>query len=182
MRDADEAQFAELYTSAWPRLFRTTYAVCGDRQLAEDAVQSAFARAWAQWTRVSAADDPVAYLRRMAVNEALGRLRRASVRRERPVAVLPEAGRPATGPPDAVLADRAAALADRDATWEAVLALPARQRAVVALRYYEDLSEQEIAAVLGCRPGTVKSQASAALATLRSRLGSRLGDPEGSSR
>jgi RNA polymerase sigma factor (sigma-70 family) len=54
--------------------------------------------------------------------------------------------------------------------WRAVSALPPRQRAVLVLRYYEDLTEQQIADVLGCRPGTVKSQASAALATLRTRL------------
>ncbi|MGH3507316.1 MAG: sigma-70 family RNA polymerase sigma factor, partial [Nocardioidaceae bacterium] len=67
---------------------------------------------------------------------------------------------------------------DRDATWRAVRALPPRQRAVVVLRYYEGLSEREIADVLGCRPGTVKSQASAALATLRAALG----EAEGSRR
>jgi RNA polymerase sigma-70 factor (sigma-E family) len=163
-----EAEFAEFYASAWPRLFRTTYAVCGERGLTEDALQSAFAKAWASWSRVSRADDRLAYLRRMAINEALGRLRRASTRREGIVAAVPDAPHP----------DATGALLERDATWRAVLALPPRQRAVVVLRYYEDLSEREIADTLGCRPGTVKSQASAALASLRATLG----DPEGSTR
>ena len=65
--------------------------------------------------------------------------------------------------------------------WRAVLALPPRQRAVLVLRYYEDLSEQQIADVLGCRPGTVKSQASAALATLRTRLDQPTAAGEGQS-
>jgi len=167
MRDG-EAEFAEFYASAWPRLFRTTYAVCGERGLTEDALQSAFAKAWASWSRVARADDRLAYVRRMAINEALGRHRRASTRREGVVADLP----------DRAHADAGVDLLERDATWQAVLALPPRQRAVVVLRYYEDLSEREIADALGCRPGTVKSQASAALATLRAALG----DPEGSTR
>lgn len=164
----DEAAFAEFFATSWPRLFRTVYAVCGERQLAEDALQSAFARAWSSWSRVDAADDRLAYLRRMAINEALGRLRKASTRRERTVALVP----------DTAEDDAAAYLPERDATWQAVRALPPRQRAIVVLRYYEDLSEQQIADALGVRPGTVKSQASAALATLRTRLG----DPEGSTR
>lgn len=163
-----EADFAAFFAATWPRLFRTTYGVTGDRHLTEDALQSAFARAWRSWARVSAADDRLAYVRRMAINEALNRLRRASTRREGVVASVPDAGQP----------DGSAVVLDREATWQAVLALPPRQRAVVVLRYYEDLTEREIADVLGCRPGTVKSQASAALATLRTRLG----DPEGSAR
>lgn len=164
-----EAEFAAFFSAAWPRLFRATYAVAGSRQLTEDALQSAFAQAWAKWSKVSAADDRLAYVRRMAINEALGRHRKAASRRESPVALVPDA---------AISTD----LVGADDTWTAVLALPPRQRAVVVLRYYEDLSEREIAEVLGCRPGTVKSQASAALATLRARLGTQLGDPEGSTR
>ena len=157
-RDADYAAF---FAASWPRLFRTTYAIAGDRQRTEDALQTAFAQAWASWPKVAAANDRIAYVRRMAVNAALSRHRRASSRRETVVAVLPETVQPSGE--DALLSG--------DETWQAVQGLPPRQRAVVVLRYYEDLSEREIADVLGCRPGTVKSQASAALASLRSRLG-----------
>lgn len=162
----DEVEFSALFASAWPRLFRATYAVAGDRQLAEDALQSAFAKAWASWPKVAAAEDRLAYLRRMAINEALARHRRSWVRREVVTAT----------PPDDQLPDPTSALSGGAATWQAVTALPPRQRAVVVLRYYEDLTEREIADILGCRPGTVKSQAAAALATLRVRLA----DPEGS--
>ena len=161
-----ESEFVAFYVATWPRLFRTTYAVAGDRQRTEDALQAAFAQAWSRWSRVSAAGDPVAYVRRMAVNAALARHRRAYSRRELSVPVLPETPTPE------------GSQVDRDATWGAILALPPRQRAVVVLRYYEDLSEREIASVLGCRPGTVKSQAAAALAALRDALG----DAEGSRR
>lgn len=95
----------------------------------------------------------------MAVNAALGDRRRAFHRRETTVDRLPER---ATDPGMDAL--------ERDEVWRAVQALPPRQRAVVVLRYYDDLSEREIADALGCRPGTVKSQASAALSTLRARL------------
>jgi RNA polymerase sigma-70 factor (sigma-E family) len=152
--------FASFYLAARPTLLRTTYAVTGDRQLAEDAVQVAFAKAYASWARVHRASDPTAYVRRIAINAAIGHHRRASFRRETPVDRLPD--RTADAGPD---------LLERDEVWRAVRALPPRQRAVVVLRYYEDLSERQIADALGCRPGTVKSQAAAALATLRARLG-----------
>lgn len=156
--DRDEAEFVAFFAATWPRLFRTTYAVAGDREHTEDALQTAFAQAWARWERVSAADDRVAYVRRMAINAALSRHRRAPSRHESSVPVLPDLA----APDDDWL--------EREATWRAVGSLPPRQRAVVVLRYYEGLSEREIAEVLDCRPGTVKSQAAAALATLRVRL------------
>ena len=156
-RDAD---FAELYAAAWPRLIRTTYAVAGDVALAEDALQTAFAQAYKAWARVSRADDPFAYVRRMAVNAAIAQHRKGHAKRERLVDLVPE--RPVVQPGlDAM---------ERDEVWQAVQELAPRQRAVVVLRYYEGLSEREIADALGCRPGTVKSQASAALAHLRDRL------------
>jgi RNA polymerase sigma-70 factor (sigma-E family) len=153
-----EAEFAELFAALWPRLYRMAVAVAGDRGAAEDAVQAAFAKAYAAWPRVRRADHVEAYLRRMVVNEILGARRAGWFRRERPHENV-DPGRVALAHDDAV--------AERDAVWVAVQALPTRQRAVIVLRYYEDLSEEQIATALGCSRGTVKSQASAALANLR---------------
>ncbi len=163
-------EFTAFYVATWPRLFRTTYAVAGDRQRTEDALQTAFAQAWSRWARVSAADDPIAYVRRMAVNAAISAHRRAWVRQETSVPDLPD--RPAPRPEPTAIEPTG-----HDSTWQVVQGLPPRQRAVVVLRYYEGLSEREIADVLGCRPGTVKSQASAALSTLRARLAEIEGSP-----
>ena len=152
-----DVEFAEFFRAAWPRLFRTTHAVAGDRSLAEDALQSAFAKAYSSWDRVQAAVHPEAYVRRIAVNEVLSGLRRPWYRSERST----------EAPEPAPLPSTEERTVDRDAVWRAVCSLPPRQRAVVVLRYYEDLSEAEIADVLGCSRGTVKSTASAALANLR---------------
>jgi RNA polymerase sigma-70 factor (sigma-E family) len=154
---SDRAGFDEFFVASWPRLLRTTYGVSGDAQLAEDALQTAFAKAFAAWPRVRRMDDPLAYVRRIAINAAIAQHRKAFARRETTVGSLPD------GSVDA----HAHAVDVHDEVWRAIAALPVRQRAVVVLRYYEDLSERQIAEVLGCRPGTVKSQASAALATLR---------------
>ncbi len=152
--------YDDFYVALRPRLVRTAYAVAGDLGVAEDAVQTAFAKAYRSWRRISRLESPEAYVRRMAINEVLNSRRTAHVRREVVRADLPDT---------AGVAREDDALA-HDEMWQAVLSLPPRQRAVLVLRYYEDLSEQQIADVLGCRPGTVKSQASAALATLRTRL------------
>jgi RNA polymerase sigma-70 factor (sigma-E family) len=156
-------EYDAMYAALWPRLVRTAYAVAGDRGLAEDAVQTAFAKAYRSWRRISRLEAPEAYLRRMVVNEVLSDRRRARTRHEVASSAPPE--RP--GPDGQAGHDPALA---HDDLWQAVSALPPRQRAVLVLRYYEDLSEQQIADALGCRPGTVKSQAAAALASLRSRL------------
>jgi RNA polymerase sigma-70 factor (sigma-E family) len=152
--------YDDVYAAWWPRLVRTAYAVSGDLGVAEDAVQTAFAKAYRSWRRISRLEAPEAYLRRMAVNEVLNDRRLARRRHEISSAEPPE--RPSTGSPDDALTN-----ADM---WRAISSVPPRQRAVLVLRYYEDLSEQQIADVLGCRPGTVKSQASAALAALRTRV------------
>ena len=157
-RDVD---FAEFFHVAWPRLYRTALGIAGDAALAEDALQSAFAKAYASWSRVSAADHPEAYLRRMVVNELLGWRRTGFWKRERPSDEIAGGATPA---PDGTVVDRLF-------LWDAVQALPVRQRAVIVLRYYEDLTEAQIAETLGCSRGTVKSQASAALATLRRTTG-----------
>jgi RNA polymerase sigma-70 factor (sigma-E family) len=152
-------EFEAFYAATWPRLYRTTWLVAGDAQHAEDALQTAMAQAYSRWAKVSAARDPEAYVRKMAVNAALQRFRRSATRRET-----------LTGTVEPGLV-RDADVVEQRSMWEAVLALPPRQRAVVVLRYYEDLSEQQIAEVLGCRPGTVKSLASTALGRLRQVLG-----------
>lgn len=160
VQSEDEAQFAEFFSTAWPHLFRTTYAVAGDVGAAEDALQSAFAKAYSSWHRVRSANDPRAYVRRMAINELLGVRRRSWWRSERSVGE-PVSSLPADSHENYIV--------DHDEIWRLVLALPIRQRAVIVLRYYEDLTEAQIAETLSCSLGTVKSQASDALATLRSR-------------
>lgn len=173
MRANDDAEFTALVTAVSARLLRTGYAVCGDLHLAEDAVQSAFASAYVSWRRVRSADNPEAYLRRMVVNELLGWRRRKSWSATSAYALVPEpreTTRPTSYETDVV---------DHDLVWGAVGQLPPRRRAVVVLRYYEGLSEVEIADILGIRPGTVKSHAAAALAQLRSVLDDRIEEGHG---
>jgi RNA polymerase sigma-70 factor (sigma-E family) len=156
---AEEQEFTELFRASWPRLYRVALAVSGDAAAAEDDLQSAFAKVFANWSRVRRAHDRDAYIRRMVLNEVLGVRRHGFLRRERPYA--------AVDPLMTAVVSPESGLIERDVVWAAVRALPPRQRAVVVLRYYEDLSEMEIAEALGCSRGTVKSQASAAITTLR---------------
>jgi RNA polymerase sigma-70 factor (sigma-E family) len=141
-----------------PALLRFAYLVTGDRDTAEDAVQDALTSACARWDRVSRADDPEAYVRRMVANAHISWWRRVS-RRETPAAEVLGAGT-AGG----------STLPEDEAVWELCGTLPRRQRAAVVLRFYEQLSYAEIAAVLQCSEVTVRSQVHRALASLRSRL------------
>lgn len=154
MRSSERASFDELVRAQAPALLRAAYLLTGDRGAAEDLVQTALAKAHLARGRVTSADSPEAYLRRILVNA-----HRRSFRRRRVVeqltADVPDGY---VGPDDVDLR--------RDVV-AAVMALPRRQRAVVVLRYLEDRSEAEVAAILGCSAGTVKSQASRALTTLR---------------
>ena len=147
--------FSAFAVSRWPGLVRLAFGLTGDRWMAEDIAQTALARAYVAWRRVSRADDPDAYLRRILVNASHRRFRARRVT-EQP-GDLPET--PVDGPADLV-GERAVLLA-------ALCQLPPRQRAVVVLRYWEDLTDSQIAAALGCSPGTVRSQLSRALAKLR---------------
>ena len=151
-------RFEEFATARLPALLRYATVLSGDADLARDLVQEVLVRALLKWRRVSAADEPYAYVRTMVTNEYLSLMRR---RRVRATASRYE------GLDDAVLADPASTVTQRLDLWRAVLALPLRQRAVIVLRYYEDLSDTDIAQTLGCRPTTVRGYAHRALSALR---------------
>ena len=144
------ADFAEFVAARSRSLLRTAYLLTGDHQHAEDLVQTTLTKVYLRWPRVSRMDYPAAYARRILVNQA------ASSRWWRFAREL------APAVPDVVGDGYDDRVATSSTVWKAVLALPPRQRAVVVLRYYEDLSEAEIADVLGVAPGTVKSTAHAA--------------------
>ena len=156
--------FSAFAVSRWPGLVRLAFGLTGDRWMAEDIAQTALARAYVAWRRVSRADDPDAYLRRILINAANRRFRRRRVA-EQP-GDPPET--PVEGPADLV-GERAALLA-------ALRQLPPRQRTVIVLRYWADLTDAQIAATLGCSPGTVRSQLSRALAKLRTSSALAEGD------
>jgi RNA polymerase sigma-70 factor (sigma-E family) len=137
-------------------LFGTALMLTGDRHLAEDLLQTSLAKAWLAWSRITG--DPEAYVRRVLVNSYISMWRRRW-NGETPTETLPEE------------ASTDAAVEVRHDLRMALRRLPKRQRAVVVLRYVEDLSEREVADLLGCSVGTVKSQASRALAKLAADAG-----------
>jgi RNA polymerase sigma-70 factor (sigma-E family) len=149
------AQFVEARERA---LQRTAWLLTGDWGLAEDLVQTALVRTWPRWERIRRRDDPEVYVRRVLVNTWATWARRRS-RGEHATQSVPDG--PAPG-------DIAAEVAVRMAIRSALASLTARQRAVLVLRVFDDLSEAQVAAVLGCAVGTVKSTTSQALAKLRS--------------
>ncbi|MFE6283567.1 SigE family RNA polymerase sigma factor [Streptomyces sp. NPDC057877] len=156
-----EDRFQEFVRARWSHLVRTAYLLTGDAHHAEDLTQTALAKAYRSWRRVSRADNPEAYVRRMLVTCNRDRFRKRRIAE----ALTAE-------PPERVGRDDAVSWADeRGALLAALAQLPKRQRAVVVLRYWEDLSEAEVAESLGCSPGTVKSQASKGLAKLRTYPG-----------
>ena len=159
MSTAADTEFGEFMRGRWPAMVRLAYALTGDAGHAEDVAQAAFARAYASWGRVRRAGDPDAYVRRILVNENRKRFRKDRVRED------------LRGDLSGTLAARVAVdqqgPEERQALLDALNRLGPRQRAVVVLRYWLDLSEAETAAALNCSVGTVKSQASRALATLR---------------
>lgn len=153
-----QADYAEYVAARWPALLRTASLLIGDHAEAEDLLQSVLVTVYVKWSRVSAADSIDAYVRKMLVNELLGRKRRTQRRTDRHHLIPIE---------PASLDDPA----DRLTLWSSLATLPRRQRAVLVLRYYEDLTEAQIAEALGCSRGTVKSQAHDALQKLRAQLG-----------
>ncbi|WP_244929306.1 SigE family RNA polymerase sigma factor [Nocardioides sp. W7] len=142
-------------------LLRFAYLVTGSQHAAEDAVQAALTRACEKWTRVSRADDPDTYVRRMVVNEHVSSWRRSG-RREVAVAEVRDTA-----------VDATAGVDTSDAVWRMCSALPRQQRAAVVLRFYEDLEYAEIAALLDCSETTVRSHVHRALTSLRATLTSQ---------
>jgi RNA polymerase sigma-70 factor (sigma-E family) len=149
------AGFDDFVVMRSPRLLRTAYLLTHDWALAEDLVQTALARAWEAWHRIDG--DPEPYVRRIIVNSYASWWRRRWTG-ELPTEVIPE---------QVHMADPHGGVEERDRLWRVLRQLPRRQRAVLVLRYFEDMSEAEIADALGCGLGTVKSQTSRALAKLR---------------
>jgi RNA polymerase sigma-70 factor (sigma-E family) len=148
---ADE-EFRQFVEQRYGALLRTAYLLTGSPDAAEDLLQSALLATMSRWR---AMDHPDAYVRRVMVNQLVSRWRRRRVV-EMLTAVLPERPQPPPDEPEL-----------RDELWQALRRLPARMRAVLVLRYWEDLSEAQTAEALGCSVGSVKSQASRGLARLR---------------
>jgi len=160
---SDETSFEEFVVGSSARLFTLARLLTsGHRAEAEDLLQGAFERAYRRWGRISRRGDPERYVRQMLVNASVDRWRR--LRRH------PETGLAVAGA-DPGAADATAAVADRDLLLRGLAALAPRQRAVLVLRYFEDLSEAQTAATLCCSVGTVKSQAARGLARLREITG-----------
>jgi len=156
--------FEEFAREELPDLVRFAAVLTGDRELAQDVVQDALVRAHQQWRRVAAAERPKLYLRKMVVNGYLSWRRRwyqRSVQTTADVARFGEAAAP----------DHADRIADADRLAKLLAALSRSQRAAIVLRFYEDLDDTEIAEVLECAVGTVRSHISRGLTALRVQIG-----------
>jgi RNA polymerase sigma-70 factor (ECF subfamily) len=154
-----EAEFRLFVAARSASLQRTAYLLVGDWAHAEDVLQTALTKTYLAWKRLGEIEAVEAYARRVVITTATSWWRRRW-HGERPTEFMPERAAP----------DRFDERLERQAMWQHVQGLPARQRAVLVLRFYEDMTEAETARVLGVAVGTVKSQCARALATLRTRL------------
>ena len=157
-----DAEFTEYLQARQPSLLRTAYLLTGDRHTAEDVLQTSLAKLYLAWDKVQDRGAVDAYVRRIMVNENNSLWRKPWKKREHATEVLPTGTEPSyvDSPDDGT----------GRALWDVVQSLPPKARAVVVLRYYEQLSEAETADVLGISVGTVKSQCSRAIAALRERV------------
>jgi RNA polymerase sigma-70 factor (sigma-E family) len=151
-----DQDFAEFVGARWGSLYRLAYLLAASPTGAEDLLQTTLEKAYMNWSRIRSMEYAEAYVRRMLVTTLVSGRRRAWTRE-----------RPSDHFPDVIGDSEDVPVLDRSLLWPLVCALPDRQRAVIVLRYYEDLSEAQIADVLGCAPGTVKSQSHAGMAALR---------------
>ncbi len=150
------AGFEDMVRLRYAELRRSAFHLTHDWALAEDLVQATLAQAWRTWPRVDELE-PYPYVRKVMFHLFTSWWRRRW-RGEQPTEAVPDQSN---------RVDQVARSDDRDEVWRAIARLPRRQRAVIILRYYEDMSEAQIADLLGCSAGTVKSQSSRAIATLR---------------
>ncbi|WP_326836326.1 SigE family RNA polymerase sigma factor [Amycolatopsis rhabdoformis] len=153
-------RFEQFVADRLDRLLRYATALTCDPYLAQDIVQEVLVRAQGRWARIAAMHAPESYLRRMVTNEYLSWRRRRAAR----TIAATHSKLDAIGPPTG---DHADAFAERDAMRVRIATLPRKQRAAILLRYYADCTDAEIAEVLGCSAGTVRSHISRALGTLR---------------
>jgi RNA polymerase sigma-70 factor (sigma-E family) len=162
VREDRDRAYLDYVSARLPQLHKQAYLLTGDPHHADDLVQQTCVDLYVYWKRASAAGDLDGYVRRMLVNSFLNEKRRAWSRRVRLTADVPERGWADPDPSD-------------DGVLRAALRqVPPRQRAVVVLRYIYDLSVNEVAEILGCSPGTVKSQAAHGIAAMRKHLGQPL--------
>jgi RNA polymerase sigma-70 factor (sigma-E family) len=157
MSDRDMA-FSEYFAARSSAMRSTAFLLCGDWHRAEDLVQTAFTKLYLHWNRVLRHESLDPYVRQVLVRTFIDDGRRGWRRREHPHETLVEHAAPPSRSDD------------RLALLQALGGVPARQRAVLVLRYWEDMSIEETAAALRCSPGTVKSQAARGLATLRTLM------------
>jgi RNA polymerase sigma-70 factor (sigma-E family) len=157
--------FEDYVTNRGAGLVRFARVLAGDEYRAEDLVQEVLARAYLRWEQITRSDEPDVYVRQAIVNATRSWWRRRSSR-EKPT------DQPFDRQLNAVVpAELDTTAVERDAMWRAIRRLPQQQRAVLVLRYYEDLDDATIAAILGCAPVTVRGHALRALNTLRDRFG-----------
>ena len=175
MRLQDEADFRRYVTDRSYALRRTAYLMCGDWHQAEDLVQTAFLKLYKSWRKVEREQSRDAYVRQIIVRALIDEQRRGW-RRERSFAAFPDDIAAAdvvgtsSGVVDVAAIDAGHAVEERDALLQAMAQIPARQRATLVLRYWEDQSIEQAAHALGCSRGTVKSQTARGLAALRAAL------------
>ncbi len=164
--DSAAEDFAQRYLEEVRRCVRLAYVLCGDEGTAEEVVGDAFASCWPHF-RAGTVDDVHGYLRRAVVNTMNSRFRRRRLERAHLARTAAERSDASASP----AASGEAAATDRSTLWPALLALPMDQRSVLVLRYLEDQSLEDTAALLGIKVGTVKSRTSRGLEQLRAQLG-----------
>jgi len=159
-----------VFYDEYPRLWALAFAMLGDVHLAEETVMEAFSKAFSAWGRIRRADRPSAYLRKIVLNQARGKLRRRGLEQRVNALFHGRAEREAS-------AEWASKHSDaRLDVWNALATLPPRQRACVVLRYFDDLTDSQVAEILDCSVGTVKSH----LFRARKALAGLLDEPQGS--